>query len=55
LILFGLFLIHIDHICGTDDDDLEQIFKESRQKFVELKKDQKQLEADRKNLIMKKN
>jgi len=40
-------LIHIDHICGTDDDDLEQVFKELRQKFAELKKDQKQLEADR--------
>ena len=47
MILFGLFLIHIDHICGTDDDDLEQVFKELRQKFAELKKDQKQLEVDR--------
>ena len=48
MILFGLFLIHIDHICGKDDDDLEQIFKKSQQKFAELKKNQKQLEVDRK-------
>jgi len=40
-------LIHIDHTCGTDDDDLDTVFKEFREKFAELKKDQKQLEIER--------
>ena len=52
MILFGLFLIHIDHCYGTDDDDfsiaIDEIIKELRQKYDELKKDRKQLEADRK-------
>ena len=40
-------MIHIDHTCGTDDDDLDTVFKEFREKFAELKKDQKQLEIER--------
>jgi len=48
-------VIHIDHSCGTDDDDLDQVIKEQqkhleklRQMSDELKKDRKQFEADRK-------
>ena len=48
-------MIHIDHSCGTDDDDLDQVIKEQqkhleklRQMSDELKKDRKQFEADRK-------
>ena len=48
-------MIHVDHSYGTDDDDLDQVIKEQqknleklRQMSDELKKDRKQLEADRK-------
>ena len=55
MILFALLVIHINHSCGTDDDDLDQVIKEQqkhleklRQMSDELKKDRKQFEADRK-------
>ena len=48
-------MIHVDHSYGTDDDDLDQVIKEQqknleklRQMSDELKKDRKQLAADRK-------
>ena len=47
-------MIHIDQSCGIDDDELDQVIKEQqknleklRQMSNELKKDRKQLEADR--------
>ena len=47
-------MIHIDHICGKNEDDFDKIAKELekkleqlRQKFDELKKDQEQLEVER--------
>jgi len=40
-------LIHIDQSCGTDEDDLDKIVKEIRNKFDKLEKDQKQLEVER--------
>jgi len=47
-------VIHIDHICGKNEDDFDKIAKELekkleqlRQKFDELKKDQEQLEVER--------
>ena len=48
-------MIHVDHSYGTDDDDLGQVIKEQQKNLEklrhmsdELKKDRKQLEADRK-------
>ena len=47
-------MIHIDQSCGTDEDGLDQIAKEQQKNLEklqqmsdELKKDRKQLEADR--------
>ena len=40
-------MIHIDHIRGIDEYDLDKIVKEIRNKFDKLEKDQKQLEVER--------
>jgi len=40
-------LIHIDQSYGINDDDLDKIVKEIRDKFDKLEKDQKQLEVER--------
>ena len=40
-------MIHIDQSYGINDDDLDKIVKEIRNKFDKLEKDQKQLEVER--------
>ena len=47
MILFGLFLIHINRSYGENADDFDKIVKELRQKFDELEKDKKQFEVER--------